>query len=163
MTSPRTLVCGIGNILKQDDGIGPHVIRELEQRHLPANVTVADFGSSGFKTALEIGKFEKVIFVDAMQTGGEPGQVCRVTISEHDLAGGPSLSSCRVSLHESDLQKILTSTSSINNYPKEVVVLGCEPQDLSPGLGLSEKAQKAADTIIEWILEEIRLNKNSIA
>lgn len=155
MISTSILVCGIGNTLKRDDGLGPYMIRELEQKRLPVNVTLADFGISGFKTALEIGRYDKVIFIDAMQTGMKPGEVIKTTITEQDLTGSESLSSFSVSLHESDLQKILTSASLINNYPKEVVVVGCEAQDLSVGLGLSEQVRKAADAIIDLVLEEI--------
>lgn len=150
---PRILICGIGNKLKKDDGIGPYVIEELEKRVLPANVSLRDFGTSGFKTALEIGKYHKVIFVDAIQLGNQPGQVYKTTLSKEDLPGSPSLNSFTLSFHESDLEKILTTATLIDNYPKEVMVLGCEPEDLSFGFGLSKKVKKAVSEIIDFIAD----------
>ena len=151
----KILVCGIGNKLKKDDGIGPYVAEQLAQRSMPSNVSVSDFGTSGFKTALEIGQYDKVIFVDAIQRGNEPGHVHRATLSKEDFKGSPSLSSCVVSFHESDLKKILSTAVRINTYPKQVIVLGCEPKDLSFGMGLSPEVQKAVDKIIDLILAEI--------
>lgn len=152
----RILICGIGNRLKKDDGIGPYVIEKLEKRVLPANVSLLDFGTSGFKTALEIGKYHKVIFVDAIQLDNQPGQVYKTTLSKEDFLESPSLSSFTVSLHESDLEKILTTATLINNYPEEIIVLGCEPEDLSFGLDLSREVEKAVSKIIDLILSEIR-------
>lgn len=151
----RILICGVGNKLKKDDGLGPYIIEELEKQVLPANVSLLDFGTSGFKTALEIGKYHKVIFVDAIQLGNQPGQIYKTTLSKQDLLESPSLSSFAISLHEGDLEKILTTATLIGNYPKEVVVLGCEPEDLSFGLGLSRKVEKAVSKIIDLILKEI--------
>ena len=155
MSLPRILICGVGNKLKKDDGLGPYIIEELEKQVLPENVSLLDFGTSGFKTALEIGKYHKVIFVDAIQLGNQPGQIYKTTLSKQDLSENPSLSSFTISLHESDLEKILTTASLIGNYPKEVVVLGCEPEDLSFGLGLSGKVENAVSKIIDLILKEI--------
>ncbi len=150
------LICGIGNKLKKDDGIGPYVIEELEKRVLPSNVSLADFGTSGFKAALEISKYDKVIFVDAIQQGKQPGQVYRITLNKEELSQRPSLTSFTVSLHESDLEGILATTALVNNYPKEVVAIGCEPKDLSFGLSLSREIKRAVSKIIDLILDEIK-------
>lgn len=146
----------MGNRLKKDDAIGPYVIEELEKRVLPPNVSLMDFGTSGFKAALEIGKYDKVIFVDAIQQGKQPGQACRITLSKEDLWQSPSLTSFTVSLHESDLERILATAALIDNYPKAVVVIGCEPKDLSFSLSLSREVKKAVSKIIDLILDEIR-------
>ncbi len=156
MPLPRILICGIGNRLKKDDGIGPYLIEELEKRVLPPNVSFMDFGISGFKTALEIGKYDKVIFVDAIQRGEQPGQIYRITLSKEDLWQSSSLSSFTISLHESDLERILATAALIDNYPKEVVILGCEPKDLSFGLSLSQEVKKQVSKIIDLILDEIK-------
>lgn len=150
------LICSIGNRLKKDDGIGPYVIEELEKRILPPNVSLIDFGTSGFKAALEIGNYDKVIFVDAIQQGKQPGQAYRITVGKGDLWQSPSLTSFTVSLHESDLERILATAALIDNYPKEVVVIGCEPKDLSFGLSLSREVEQAVSKIIDLILNEIK-------
>ncbi len=156
MVFPRTLICGIGNRLRRDDGVGPCVIDELEKRPLPADVSLTDFGTSGFRTALEIGEYDKVVLVDAIRLGNQPGQVYRTTPGKEDLLQSSSLASCAISLHESDLERILATAALIDNYPQEVVVLGCEPGDLSFGLGLSREVGQAVGRIVDLILDEIR-------
>lgn len=44
----RILVMGIGNLLMQDDGVGVHVIRQLEQMELPPEVEVVDGGTHSY-------------------------------------------------------------------------------------------------------------------
>lgn len=156
MPLARILICGLGNRLKRDDGIGPFVIEELEKRALPANVSLVDFGTSGFKAALEIGKYDKVIFVDATKRGKQPGEVYRMTLSKEDLGQSLSLASFTFSLHESDLERILATTALIDNYPQKVVVIGCEPKDLTFGLSLTREVKKAVSRIITLVLAEIR-------
>ncbi len=79
----------------------------------------------------------------------------RTTLLRKDFLQSPSLSSFTVSLHESDLERVLATAVLINNYPKKVIVLGCEPKQLSLGLSLSGEARNAATKIIDLILREI--------
>ena len=151
-----TLICGLGNALKKDDGLGPRVISELEKRLLPQGVCLADFGISGFKCALEIGDYNKVIFVDAVQMEKKPGQVYRIYLPRQDLLQSPSLSSFAVSLHESDLERILATAAILNSYPDELVVIGCEPGETGFGVGLSHEVEQSIDQIIELVLAEVQ-------
>ena len=150
------LICGLGNTLKRDDGLGPCIITELEKRSLPDDVSLIDFGTSGFKCALGIGDYDKVVFVDAIQTGKQPGQIYKINLSRQDLLNSPSLSSFAVSLHESDLERILTTAALLNSYPREVVIIGCEPEDTNFGIGLSEKLEKSMPGIIDLVLAEVK-------
>jgi hydrogenase maturation protease len=150
-----TLICGIGNKLKGDDGIGPHVIEVLEGKSLPPNVSLLDLGISGFKTALEIGNYNKIVFIDAVQSGQPPGRVSRTVLTREEVKGRQSLSSFAVSLHESGLEQILATADSIDSFPRDVIVIGCEPQDLSVGLGLSPEVERATSEIIDLVLKEL--------
>jgi len=152
---PRILVCGLGNQLKGDDGLGPHVIAELEGKGLPADVGLMDFGISGLKAVLEIGKYDRVILVDAVKAGGRPGEIYRTTLSKEDLLSSPSLSSFTISLHEVSLEGLLVTAALLDSYPQEVILIGCEPKDLSFGLHLSKEVEGAVGQIIDLILDEL--------
>ena len=152
---PKVLICGLGNPLKLDDGIGPSVITELEKHELPEDVDTADFGISGFKCALGIADYDKVVFVDAIQMGKEPGKIYRIALTEQELLESPSLNSFTFSLHESDLEMILATAALLGSYPKEVVIIGCEPKSSGYGVGMSEEVEQARDEIIEYVLREI--------
>jgi hydrogenase maturation protease len=152
-TLKKILVCGIGNRLKSDDGLGSYVIEKLSELTLPANVTLRDFGNAGIACVLEIGDYDKVIFIDAIKQGKEAGKVYRI-IPKKETFKTENFSV--FSLHEYDLNKILQTANSINSFPKEVVILGCEPKDLSFGLDLSWEVKIAVDKIIDLILKEIK-------
>ena len=151
-----TLICGLGNTLKRDDGLSPRVISELEKRLLPQGVCLADFGISGFKCALEIGDYKKVIFVDAVQMDKKAGQVYKLHLSRQDLLQSPSLSDFNVSLHESNLERIMATAALLNRCPDRIVIIGCEPEDTSFGVGLSAEVEQSIDQIIELILAEVQ-------
>lgn len=151
----KTLICGFGNKLKTDDGFGPSMIELLAKEPLPDNVTLKDFGISGFQAALEIGDYDKVIIIDAIRAGKEPGTLCRVVLHKSDVIHGLPLSSFNISLHESELERVLATAALIGEYPREVIVLGCEPGDLSLGLTLSEAVAQARFEIRGMIISEI--------
>ena len=131
------------------------MIDELQKRSLPADVLLADFGTSGFRTALEIGEYDTVVFVDAIRLGERPGHVHRAVIGRNDLARSAPLTAFTFSLHESDLEGILATAASLDGLPEEVVVVGCEPGDVSLGLGLSDEVEGAIAEIVNLVLDEI--------
>jgi len=152
----RILVCGVGNKLKRDDGLGPYVIEELELKNMPTGVDVADFGISGFKCALKLEGYRKVVFVDAISLpGSEPGRLHRLRINKDALMRSPKLSDFSVSMHETDLERIIATAAVLNIYPEEVVIVGCEPSDTEVGLGLSPAVKAAVPQVIDLVMQEL--------
>lgn len=152
----RTLVCGVGNKLKRDDGLGPFVIEQLETQVMPQGVDLADYGISGFKCALKLEGYTKVVFVDAISLpGSEPGRLHRLKISREKLMKSPRLSDFSLSMHETDLERIMATAAVLNIYPDEVVIIGCEPSDTAVGLGLTKPVEAAVPGIIDLVLKEL--------
>jgi hydrogenase maturation protease len=152
----KILICGVGNKLKKDDGLGPYIIEKLEHEKLPENVELADFGISGFKCALNLEGYDKVVFVDAISLPGfVPGRLHCLRLSKEDVMASPNLSSFSVSLHETDLERILATAAVLNIYPPQVVIIGCQPQDTSVNLGLTAEVEKAVPQIIDLIMAEL--------
>ena len=152
----RILVCGVGNKLKKDDGLGPLIAEELDATVMPQGVDVADFGISGFKCALKLEGYNKVVFVDAISLpGSEPGRLHRLKINKEALMRSPKLSDFSVSMHETDLERIMATAAVLSIYPDEVVIVGCEPADTSVGLGLTPAVEAAVPQIIDLIMQEL--------
>jgi len=152
----RTLICGVGNKLKKDDGLGPYVAEELEKRTLPSGVEVADFGISGFKCALKLEGYTKVVFVDAISLpGSKPGRLHRLKVTKQALMKSPKLSDFSVSMHETDLERIMATAAVLGIYPEELVIVGCEPADTTVGLGLTPTVQEVFPQVIDLVLKEI--------
>ena len=151
----KTLICGFGNSLRRDDGLGAHVIDQLAERELPDYITLRDFGTSGFRAALEIGDYDRVIAIDAIRAGKKPGTLYRMVLRYENMASNNLSGSFVISLHEVGLQKALATAFFYGRFPKEVVILGCEPEDVSFGLTPSKIVEKSVKRLLEFVISEI--------
>ena len=77
----KTLVLGIGNEIRGDDGVGIHVARrvaELLPAELAARVDVDEACTGGFDLVDYLRGYDRAVVADAIKTeGGEPGTVYR--------------------------------------------------------------------------------------
>lgn len=72
------LVLGVGNVLLTDEGVGVRVVHELMARYdFPPNVKVVDGGVLGLALSGTMMEAQRVIVVDAVRGGEEPGTVYR--------------------------------------------------------------------------------------
>jgi hydrogenase maturation protease len=125
---PRILIAGLGNLLLQDDGVGVHAVRELQQAPL-RGVIVADVGCAVLD-ALHLLKWaEKIVAIDALQAGNAPGTVYACS------AGDVAADGVQASLHELNLLAALKFLPP-GAHP-EIVILGVEPGTIDYGLDLS--------------------------
>lgn len=76
--SDRVLVLGVGNYLMGDEGIGVHIMYEMEEMKLPDYVDVLDGGTGGFFLMNYFDIYPVVIFVDATMDGKTPGSVTQL-------------------------------------------------------------------------------------
>ncbi len=93
--SGKILVLGIGNYLMGDEGIGVHVVHEMEKMTLPDYLEVLDGGTGGFFLMSVFDDYGKVIFLDATMDGKKSGTITKLkpkfaadfpkTLSVHDV------------------------------------------------------------------------------
>ena len=76
----RVLVLGYGNPGRQDDGLGPAAIAEIEGMGLP-NVTAFDNYQLNIEDAVDVAAHDIVWFVDAARNGPSPFSVRAVSPS----------------------------------------------------------------------------------
>ena len=134
----------------KDDGIGAHIVNELEKLRLPEGVKVLDAGTKGLGLVDLMRQAPKVIFVDAVDIGKEPGTVKRYTPQEIKEVNVK----VKFSLHEVGLPQVLRLASLLGVSP-EVVIFGIQPKDLSRGIGLSQELKRAVPNIVESVLREV--------
>ena len=75
----RTLVLGLGNTLMGDEGVGVHVLRELEKRVLPPGVECLDGGTGGFVLLEPLQNADRIVMIDAAADGNPIGTITRIT------------------------------------------------------------------------------------
>jgi hydrogenase maturation protease len=147
----RTVVAGFGNLLMGDDGVGIHVVRELNARGLPAGVEAVDGGVASLEVLGSMLDAARLIIVDALSGGGEPGSVYRLT--PDDL--GPVPATAGYSLHELNLPQSLALLAETAALPP-IVIYGVEPANLETGLELSPPAAAAVKRVADLIMADLR-------
>jgi len=140
----KTLILGIGNVLMGDEGIGVHVVRELEESYadrLPAGTELLDGGTGGFHLLEPLQASRRIVLIDATANGAKTGTVQRLkpkfstdyprTLTAHDIGLKDLLDAFY--LLPGDLPDITLFAVSIR-WPQELgtelspEMLGCVPQ-----------------------------------
>jgi hydrogenase maturation protease len=148
MNSPRkTLILGIGNILLGDEGIGVRVIEYLRQLDLSDHVECVDGGTAGADLLEILCDRDRVIIIDAMNGNYPPGTVVRMTA---DMIVPPESSA--LSLHELDLPQTLAMTKMLGCPPKDVLILGIQPEKLECSIELSPRLKEIVPDIASLVL-----------
>ncbi len=144
-----TLILGIGNILLRDEGVGVRVIEAMHGLPLPEGVEILDGGTSGADLVDAVAGRRKVIVVDAVKADAEPGTVLR--FSDKDLI---ARTEGTFSLHEFGLLETLQAAAHLDCAPREVVIYGVQPADISSGLELSPQIAAIVPALVQRVLEE---------
>lgn len=150
----KIIIIGVGNSLFSDEGIGPKAVERLKKIEMPERVKVFDAGVS-LQTILRLAEdFDKMIVINAVKGGGTPGTIYRFTLEELEQGRTANLS-FQLSLHEMDVPRAIAMERLIAELPKEIVVIGMEPQSLAPGDNLSEAVERNTGQLIDKVLKEI--------
>lgn len=145
----RTLVIGLGNPLLRDDGVGLHVVAALRQRPLAEDVDCADETHGGLRLMERMIGYDRVLVVDAMTTGVEPGTVRQVSFETHATRHSASA-------HDVDLPTALrVGRESGAPLPPDarVVLIGIEAEDVETfGEEMTPAVAAAVPRAVETVL-----------
>jgi len=120
----KELVVGLGNILLSDEGIGIHILRELEKEVSLKDADFLDMGTSSMDLGYYIGgSIEKMVIIDCLQSEDPPGSI--YMLRPRDLA---SKKEQEFSLHQLKLVDTIKLASIETDFP-ETVILGIVPYD----------------------------------
>ena len=147
----HTLVLGLGNPLRGDDGVGPRIAKELVHRGLPEGVTTFHGGTGGLGLLKVLEGWRRVVIVDAADVGREPGQFVRFTPDQVRFVRATNA----FSLHHAGLGDVLALTRALGRTLPEIVVFGVQPAEVGWGEGLSPAVQAALPALADAVLEEI--------
>ena len=144
-----TVIIGIGNILLQDDGVGVHVIKQLEDEKLPSTIELVDGGTSTLDMLGFFLDFKKVIVVDCLRAGLKPGTIYK--IKPEDIK---NYKKENLSIHDVQILDVARMANMMNKYP-EVVIFGIEPEKISLDLEMTEIMVSKIPEIISNIKKEL--------
>jgi hydrogenase maturation protease len=145
-------VLGCGNTLVGDDGVGIRVIEHLMEMKLPENVEIIDAGVGGMAILSWIEDTDKVIIIDAVQTGNEPpGTVYEFTDKEM-----PPSDMFMLSLHDLNLVDTLNIGKLVQKMPDEIIIIGVEVKRVAEFTrDLTPEVESAMPEVIDLVLKEI--------
>jgi hydrogenase maturation protease len=150
------LIAGVGNAWLRDDGFGGEVARRLAEVELPAGVSVMDAGTGGLDLAYEVMRgYDALVILDVSPQGGEPGTLYVMEPDEESVPGGIEDGDV-INPHAMDPQTVLRFVKSVGAWPGKVVVIACEPEQVSEmGWGLSERVQAAVARAVALVRETV--------
>lgn len=168
--SGKMLVAGVGNIFFTDDAFGCEVVRRLADETLPEGVVVADFGIRGVHLAYELlDGYDTVIMVDAAPCGGKPGDLYLIEPQLDEIAESPLAQaaadgeSALVDAHGLEPDAIFgmfkalrgSEQSSGQETLQRALVVGCEPESVEDGIGLTATVAAAVEPAVQRLVEII--------
>ncbi|GII95435.1 hydrogenase maturation protease [Sinosporangium siamense] len=154
----KILIAGVGNVFLNDDGFGVAVARKLDGTNLPDGVTVADFGIRGIHLAYELtAGYDLTILVDALPRGDQPGTLFVLEpstdesapdfIDAHDMTPDAVLALAGVLGVEIGGEQLVKG---------DVLLVGCEPGDINPGMELSPPVADAVEPAVKLVLDLVQ-------
>lgn len=152
MRSTTTLVIGVGNEYRGDDGVGLVIARSL-QGQLPEGVGILEHSGEGAALMEAWKEAENVIIVDAVHSGAAPGTVFRMDAGKQPL---PS-NFFHYSTHAFSVAEAVELGRALQQLPGALVIYGIEGKTFEAGATLSPEIEKAAQTVLEQVQSETQL------
>lgn len=150
----REAIIGIGNILQRDDGIGVWTVQELIKEGIEG-VEIIDGGTAVYDLVNIFMNFDRLIIVDSLKAGHEPGTIYRLSANELEYREGKS------SLHEIHFLDLLKMIQKLGHNP-EVTVIGIEPEEICYEMEMTDTLKGKMPQVIELIKEEIGYYKDEV-
>jgi len=147
----RVAVLGLGNLLLKDDAIGLYLVRELEKKGPPPGVVCLEGGTGLWAVPALLRKRPALLAVDAVRGGGEPGSV--YLLSQKDLFPEEGEGGSWLSLHDLRLPGLL-QLPELAGRVRSWAIMGVEPQEIGPGVGLTPALQAQVAELTEALWQE---------
>lgn len=125
----RVLVFGMGNLLRSDDGVGLQVVEALRKEKSGDTIDVIE-GSSCLDILDALKGYRRIIIVDAIQTGGEPGTICKFSLK--DFKDKHTIHSYSTHLNM-DFPTMLELSEKLfpGEMPLDIIIIAIEAEDIT--------------------------------
>jgi hydrogenase 3 maturation protease len=136
LNGKKTIILGIGNPMRGDDGAGPALIERLQGK---TKAILIDGGEvpENYLGPIEAAQPEMVLIVDAADLKASPGDVALIEIDQLAKTG--------ISTHNASLGLFASVVQRLTGA--DILVLAVQPEVNSFGAGISE----AVGRTLEWI------------
>ena len=149
-----TLLLGLGNVLMRDERLGVHVVNTIRERYdCPPELEIVDGGTLGLDLLPLFEQFERVVIVDAVNFGREPGYI---GVLEDDQI--PAVIFSKLSVHQIGLADLISVAKLKGCMPAKVCVIGMQPSsiDFSLGLEMSDVVNANIERAIDVTIDKLK-------
>lgn len=145
------VVLGIGNVLWADEGFGVRAVEVLGERFTFApHVQLVDGGTQGLYLLPLVQSATHLLILDAVDYGLRAGTLKRVDDDEVPRFLGAS----KMSLHQTGFQEVLMLAQMTVSFPRRVVLIGCQPEELDDyGGSLRPSVRAGLDGALDMALQ----------
>ncbi len=155
----KTLILGMGNTIRGDDGVGIFISEVLRSQINYPDVEIKQTQESGIHLVDNIIGYEKVIIIDSLQAKeGRPGDIFRFNLLEENILSKSAKSAALYSLHHLGLAAIMEIAEALIDMPKEIIIYAVKTgkEDLFSDK-LSPKVTRAITQVVNLIKKELKL------
>lgn len=146
-----TVILGLGSPLMGDDGLGIVALEALRERgRFDPEPELVDGGTWGMNLLPIVETADRLLLIDAIRAGGEPGDV--VVLEREALPRGLGL---KLSPHQIDLQEVLAIADLRGRLPAEAIAIGLEPARVELGWELSPIVEHSLGELLERIVQQL--------
>jgi hydrogenase maturation protease len=151
MTEKTTVVLGAGSPLMGDDGLGPEVVQAMVDRWAESpTLRFLDGGVWGMRLLPYIEEADRLVVVDAIRAGAEPGALVR--LERHEI---PRHLHAKLSPHQIDLGEVFAVAELRGHFPAEAVAIGIEPEIVQAYVPLSDVVRASVPELIEAVEQQL--------
>lgn len=141
----------MGNLLLSDEGVGVHVAQRLMEIDFPPEVEVVDGGTDGFGLINVFLRADRLILIDAIKGGEEPGSIYLFELDECR----PFPDDYKTSLHQISILEVINLSGLIGPLPR-ITIIGVEPKSIQMGMELSPEIESKIPRVIQLVKEEVQ-------
>jgi hydrogenase maturation protease len=134
-----------------DDGVGLEALERLRRDfEMPLEVELVDGGTWGMSLLPTIEDSDRLLFIDAINTGASPGT--EITLRRDEI---PRYLSMKVSPHQVDLRDVLAVAELRGTLPVETVAIGVQPERVEMVVGLSPTVEHRLDGLVATVVRQL--------
>jgi len=136
-------VLGMGNLIYSDDGAGLRALWALEKDPgLPPGVDLVDGSAAGLPVISLIEKAERLLVLDAVNVGAEPGAVIKLGEGDlREISGGAHV-------HELGLPDLVSALRLLGRMPEQLVLLGIQAGSVALGTELTPAVEAGIPRLV---------------
>jgi hydrogenase maturation protease len=151
-------ICGVGNVLLGDDGVGPYAVRWLAanygfeaQGEFAGHVEVEDLGTPGLDLIAYLSGVDVLILIDSVDNRQQPGSV-RVYDKAEIMRRRPAV---RLDPHSPCITESIFIAELAGDAPADVYLIGVTGEQFEVGAPLSDSVRSGISVAAEAALDRV--------